>query len=241
MTLILFDIDATLLLTRRAGVDAIASVGRDLFGDHFSIEGVSFAGSLDPVILDELIRRHRGEPTAAAIADYRERYAAALEREIAKDPSRVYALPGVHDVLAALREVASKADLTLGLLTGNFPETGAMKVAAAGIDPSMFEVSVWGSDSPIAPPLREHLPPVAFERYRTLRSVALAPERVTIIGDTPHDVRCALVNGCRALGVGTGQFTKEQLLKSGAHHAVDSMADADAVVRWLLRRGAVSR
>lgn len=235
MTLILFDIDATLLLTRRAGVEAIASVGRDLFGPGFSLDGISFAGSLDPVILGELIRRHhRGGPMEAALGEYRARYAEALEREIAKDPSRVYALPGVHEVLRALRAEADRRGLTLGLLTGNFPETGAMKVAAAGIDPSIFEVCVWGCDSPIAPPLREHLPPVAFERYRALRATALPPERVTIIGDTPHDVRCALVNGCRALGVGTGQFTAADLLAHGAHHAVESMADADAVVRWLL-------
>src|SRR5690606_6214996 len=136
--------------------------------------------------------------------------------------------------------VARRGDLTLGLLTGNFPETGAMKVAAAGIDPTIFEVCVWGCDSPIAPPLREYLPPVAFERYRALRSVALSPERVAIIGDTPHDVRCALVNGCRALGVGTGQFTVEQLLAAGAHHATPDMGDADAVVRWLLD-GALTR
>lgn len=240
MSLLLFDIDATLLLTRRAGVDAIHSVGRELFGDHFSIEGVSFAGSLDPVILDDLITRHGGSPTPEAIGEYRTRYARELERQIAADPSRVHALPGVHSVVRELAALAQREDVTLGLLTGNFPETGAMKVAAAGLDPSVFEVCVWGCDSPHHPPLREHLPPVAFERYRSLRSVALAPERVTIIGDTPHDVRCALMNGCRVLGVGTGHFTTDVLLGHGAHHAVDDLSDADGVVRWLLD-GAVSR
>ncbi|MGP1310353.1 MAG: HAD family hydrolase [Phycisphaerales bacterium] len=238
--LILFDIDATLLLTRRAGVDAIHTVGRELFGDHFSIDGVSFAGSLHPLILDDLTTRHGGSPTPDALHDYRTRYARELEKRITSDPTRVHALPGVHDIVRELHAVAQRDDVTLGLLTGNFPETGAMKVAAAGIDPSIFEVCVWGDDSPHHPPLREHLPPVAFDRYRSLRSVALAPERVTIIGDTPHDVRCALVNGCRALGVGTGHFTRDQLLGVGAHHAVDDMADADSVLRWLLD-GALTR
>jgi phosphoglycolate phosphatase-like HAD superfamily hydrolase len=240
VTLILFDIDATLLLTRRAGVDAILNVGRDLYGDHFSIEGVSFAGSLDPVILDDLITRHGGDPTPDAITEYRTRYARELETQIAHDPSRVHALPGVHDVLRELEALTKRDDITLGLLTGNFPETGAMKVAAAGIDPSIFEVCVWGDDSPHHPPLREHLPPVAFDRYRSIRSVALSPERVTIIGDTPHDVRCALVNGCRALGVGTGHFTPEDLRSHGAHHAVDDLSDSGAIVKWLLN-GALSR
>jgi phosphoglycolate phosphatase-like HAD superfamily hydrolase len=238
--LILFDIDATLLLTRRAGVDAIQSVGRGLFGERFTVDGVSFAGSLDPVILDDLITRHGGSPTPESIADYRARYSRELERQIAEDPSRVHALPGVHEIIGELAAMRRARDITLGLLTGNFPETGAMKVAAAGLDPSVFEVCVWGDESPHSPPLREHLPPLAFERYRTLRSVALAPERVTIIGDTPHDVRCALVNGCRVLGVGTGQFTAAELLASGAHHAVDDLSETDAVLRWLTD-GALSR
>ncbi len=238
--LILFDIDATLLLTRRAGIEAIQLVGQEMFGGAFTTDGVSFAGSLDPVIMHDLITRHGGTSTPESIAEYRARYARELERQIAGDPARVHALPGVHEVVRELTEMRRRHDITLGLLTGNFPETGAMKVAAAGLDPSVFEVCVWGDESPHSPPLREHLPPLAFERYRTLRSVALAPERVTIIGDTPHDVRCALVNGCRVLGVGTGQFTAAELLESGAHHAVDDLSAADDVLRWLTD-GAFSR
>ncbi|MBX3353340.1 MAG: HAD hydrolase-like protein [Phycisphaeraceae bacterium] len=235
MTLILFDIDATMLTTKRAGIEAIEEVGRELFGTRFAIDGVSFAGSLDPVIIAELIARHGGEPSDEAIHDFRVRYTGAFERALASEPGRVRALPGVRDAIDSLLALRDKEGLTLGVLTGNYPETGAMKIAGAGIDPAIFEVCVWGSDSPHRPPRREHLPPVAFERYHARRSVRIAPERVTIIGDTPHDVSCALLNGCRCLGVGTGMFSAAQLLESGAQHAVDDLSDTRGVVDWLLR------
>lgn len=235
MTLILFDIDATMLTTKRAGIEAIEEVGRDLFGAGFAIDGVSFAGSLDPVIIAELITRHGGEASEESIHDFRVRYTGAFERALASEPGRVRALPGVREAIDTLLALRDREGLTLGVLTGNYPETGAMKIAGAGIDPSIFEVCVWGSDSPHRPPRREHLPPVAFERYHARRSVRISPERVTIIGDTPHDVSCALLNGCRCLGVGTGIFSVAALREAGAQHAVDDLSDTRAVVDWLLR------
>ena len=48
--LILFDIDGTILLTQRAGTAAMQSAARELFGDHFTFEGIEIGGWLDPLI-----------------------------------------------------------------------------------------------------------------------------------------------------------------------------------------------
>jgi phosphoglycolate phosphatase-like HAD superfamily hydrolase len=70
---------------------------------------------------------------------------------------------------------------------------------------------------------RRDLPPVALQRYQQRHGSPLDPARAIIIGDTPKDVDCALHNGCRVLGVATGEFTAEQLLACGAHHVVDKL------------------
>jgi phosphoglycolate phosphatase-like HAD superfamily hydrolase len=228
--LILFDIDATLLTTGGAGIHAMGRAGRALFGDHFDERSVEYAGRLDPLIMNDLLATHAVEPTADAMGRFRDAYHEHLG--VLLTSSGVSApCPGVIDLLDALAKVEG---VTLGLLTGNFPETGALKLRAGGIDPARFAIAAWGSDSPIQPPAREHLPPVAMERYRTLHNREIPADHVTIIGDTPHDVACAKAHACRVLGVATGMFPREALEAAGADRAVESLADTDDIVRWLL-------
>jgi phosphoglycolate phosphatase-like HAD superfamily hydrolase len=124
----------------------------------------------------------------------------------------------------------------LGLLTGNYPETGAIKLRASGIDPDAFPIQVWGCDSPHSPPARDHLPPVGMRRYRERYARELDPADVTIIGDTPHDIACARAHGCRSVGVATGQFSVEQLLAAGADIAWPTLSNTNEVTAWLKQR-----
>lgn len=141
------------------------------------------------------------------------------------------ALPGVT---ALLDDLAGRPEVTLGILTGNFEETGSMKLRACGIEPSRFAVHVWGDDSPHRPPSRDHLPGVGLERYRARFGREIDPRLVTVIGDTPHDVACARAHGCRALGVATGRHSTQELWDAGADLAVPDLAATQAVTDWLL-------
>lgn len=229
LMLILFDIDATLLRTEGAGVRAMVEAGRELFGPRFSAEGVEVSGRLDTLIIPDMLRRAGAPPTPANVAAVRREYARRLEADLSRPGVRT-ALPGVLDLLAAL--VARGP--ALGLLTGNFEETGSIKLRAYGIDPSRFHVNVWADDSPHDPPSRDHLPPVAFDRYRSRFGRPVAPQSVTIIGDTPHDVRCAKIHGCRSLAVATGKFSQEVLAAAGADRTVPDLSSTDDLARWLI-------
>jgi phosphoglycolate phosphatase-like HAD superfamily hydrolase len=228
--LVLFDIDATLLTTGGAGITAMGHAGRAMYGDHFDEHCVEYAGRLDPLIIADLLVAHGVDPTPDAIAGFRAGYAthlgALLENTGVSCPC-----PGVPELLDALAGVEG---LTLGLLTGNFPETGALKLRAGGIDPERFVVAAWGCDSPHVPPAREHLPPVAMGLYKERCLGEITGERVTIIGDTPHDVSCAKAHGCRVIGVGTGTFTVSELRAAGADLAVETLEDTRAITGWLL-------
>lgn len=230
-TLILFDIDATLLLTGGAGVGAMGRAGRRLFGDHFSSEGVDFAGRIDPLLIRELLERNGVEPTRDHLVAFRSVYRDTLEADMAAS-TKHHALPGARELVQAVHGGPGSA---LGVLTGNFAETGTIKLRRCGFDPELFAVSVWGDDSPHDPPSRDHLPEVALARFDAAYGRRPDPSRVTIVGDTPHDVQCAKANGCRSLGVATGRYSTDDLTRAGADRAVADLRQTGDLASWLLR------
>ena len=137
------------------------------------------------------------------------------------------ALEGVAELVRAL---AGEPGVELGLLTGNYPATGRLKVRHAGLDPDVFKVNAFAMDGVT----RRDLPPVALQRYAERHGSPLDPARAIIIGDTPKDVDCALHNGCRVLGVATGEFSADDLRACGAHHVVDKLSPVGPVLEWLL-------
>lgn len=231
--LILFDIDATLLVTGGAGIGAMIQAGKDLHRHDFHADGIDFAGRIDPLLIDELMRLNGVEPSSDKRCQFRTRYADRLAAMIPSSPG-LRALPGVLPLLDAL-PLTGLAHL--GLLTGNFAETGHMKLRACGIDPVRFSAATaWGDDSPHDPPRRDHLPPVAMRRFHAAHGVPIAPHSVIIIGDTPHDVQCAKTNGCRSLGVATGKFSIAQLREAGADVVLPDLSRTDEVVAHLHAR-----
>lgn len=222
--LILFDLDMTLISTGGAGMAALTFAARSLHGAHVHAEGVAYAGRLDPLIVADLLRVNGIEPTPAHIADLRTAYARALPEFLARERCRT--LAGVPELLAAVRDIDAPA---LGLLTGNFPESGRHKLRACGIDEQIFAVRVWGDQSelgcPGMPPAREHLVRVGMDRAAALRGRALEAQRVTVVGDTPHDVACAKAHGARAVAVATGQFDEGSLARAGADVVLRDFSD----------------
>lgn len=230
--LILFDIDATLLTTRRAGIEAMQLCGRELFHPEFDAGRVDYAGRLDPLIVADLLTSHGHEPTPENLGRFREGYHRHLTGVLAT-AGRARPCPGVPALLEALGRIEG---LALGLLTGNFPETGRLKLRAAGIDPDQFTIFAWGCDSPHDPPSRDHLPPVALAQYSARFGREPGPPGATIIGDTPHDVACARAHGLRVLGVATGLFDAATLRGAGADLVVNDLSETDTIVDWLLAR-----
>ncbi len=225
--LVLFDIDGTLLLTQHVGTRSMHDAARELLGEGFSFVGVEVAGRIDPAIWADVARANGISDPEAHHDRFRAAYARHLRRRLA-EMNTVTLLPGVTDLLESLRRLEG---LTLGLLTGNYPETGRLKIEAAGLAPSIFEVSAWGSDGRT----RRDLAVVALDRQRRRALRPLQPGEVVIVGDTPHDVDCARAAACRALAVATGSYGRAALESAGADLVVDDLTDTSEIVRWILR------
>ncbi len=224
--LVLFDIDGTLVASDSAGRRSMEAAGRALFGAAFSCDGVSFLGSLDINLYDELCERHEVPEPRRRLEDFRSRYAEELRQSLTREEA-IWQLPGAAALVDALAVIEG---VTLGIVSGNFPETGWHKVTRAGFDADAFAVSAWGDDGEH----RRELPPVALRRYADLTGEAIGAERVVVIGDTPRDVDCARFNGCRALAVGTGSSSLAELRAAGADRAVPDLSATPDLVRWIL-------
>jgi phosphoglycolate phosphatase len=229
--LILFDIDMTLLKSDHIGIDCLRDAGRDLFNTDFTIETITFGGGIDPVIIADMLILNKVEPTTTNINAMRSHYASAL-REIAEHRSIANALPGAHELVEATRNHDELS--AMGLLTGNYPETGEIKLRAAGFDMNHFKVNAWGDSSPHENPVRAHLPPAAIQTFHELQGQPIIPESVVVIGDTIHDVSCALDSGCRSLAVATGHNSRNELEEAGAHKVVDDLTNTGEILDWMM-------
>lgn len=232
--LLLFDIDGTLLSTSGAGMRAMDAAGRDWFGPDFHTRNVPYAGRLDPLIIADILRLGGAEVTIENLARFRRDYAHRLPDELERSRATARALPGVPALLEALARRATPK-LGIGLLTGNFAETGTLKLTACGLAVERFAVRVWGDESPSSPPTRDDLPRVGMIKYARQFGHDLRGDRVVVIGDTPFDVRCAQAHGCRSLAVATGSHDQAALQQSGATRVVADLSATDDLVDWLLK------
>lgn len=225
--LILFDIDGTILLTQRAGTAAMLTAAKELFGDQFTVDGIEIGGWLDPLIWEAIAAANGIEDPASHHDRFRLTYQKHFEDRLASNAT-VQILPGVIDLLNALKLIN---DVTIGLVTGNYRETGLMKLEAAGIDTNIFKVAAWGTDGSH----RRELPPVAIKQYEAHSGQAISPSDVVIIGDTLHDIDCAKANGCRSVAVSTGFCDADVLAANEPDLLVSDLSDTNMLIEWMLR------
>ncbi|HEY4216372.1 MAG TPA: HAD family hydrolase [Gemmatimonadaceae bacterium] len=235
MKLVLFDIDGTILLTAGAGKRAIHRALHEVFGGT-GPEGHRFDGKTDPQIVRELMRivGHSDEHIDARMDALLEKYVAYLHEELRAGSDGVEVMPGITELLNALR---GRDDVILGLLTGNLRAGAAAKLEAAGIDPGQFQIGAYGSDHET----RAELPAVAQRRARDELGLDIAGEDVVVIGDTPADIACGRGIGARAIGVATGHYSVDELRQHRPSSVFEDLSDTDDVVRAILAVPAPAR
>jgi len=200
-TLLLWDIDGTLLVSSGAGMRALCVPLRDLHGIDATLGDIDCAGRTDRHILRQIFTRYDLPISDSAFDRFLEGYVAALPAELAKPGARI--LPGIPALLAA---AAARPDVTQALLTGNAQRGARAKLDFHGLW-DFFPFGAFGDDSEH----RNDLGPHALRRAREHTGVDFAPERVWVIGDTPHDIACGRAIGARTLAVATGSHSAAAL------------------------------
>ena len=227
MRLLLFDIDGTLVLTGGAGSRAMTRAFAATHGLDDALKTVDLAGRTDRIIMRDALSQAGRDHQDVDLDEFREAYCAALREEIRKPGTgRRGLLPGVRPLLERL---AARDDVRLALLTGNFRASAEIKLSAFGI----WDFFSWGAfaDDAIE---RDELIRIAHGRHETEHGRAIEPDRVVVIGDTPHDIRCARAGGARVVAVATGNYTLDQLQGHQPDALFADLTDTDAVLKALL-------
>jgi len=221
-TLLLWDIDGTLVTSGGAGMRALRVALRAVFGLDGQIDDIDFAGRTDRWIIRQIFGKFGVPATEENFARYLDGYVAALPAQLAD--RGVQLLPGVRTLLDG---AVGRGDLALGLLTGNLRRGAETKLGFHGLW-RYFAFGAFADDSED----RNDLGPHALRRARAHHGVDFALERVWVIGDTPHDIACGQAFGARTLAVATGRHATEEL-RAGNPDAV--LADlSDTAAFWRL-------
>lgn len=227
MQLLLFDIDGTLLRSNGAGKSVVTLALADVFGTSGPCDNYQMAGKTDPLIIIDLMS------AAGKEAPEIERQLPAVYERMMFHAQKIFSeknifpCPGIPELLKALLE---RDDVLIGLLTGNIEGTAPLKLAAAGIEPSIFKVGAFGSDHKD----RNQLPPFALRRAAELANLTFTGENTTIIGDTPADIACARTIGARVVAVGSGSYSSSTLNQFHPDFLFDNLQNKESVLEALI-------
>ncbi len=222
-TLVLFDIDGTLVLTGRAGVRALDRAVHEVAGHSGLVDRVPIAGRTDRAIITDALGAIGISPEHQTFTEVRDRYCAHLSREVLADsPHPKLVLPGVRDVLDALAPLEAAGDVAVGLLTGNFMRGAEIKLGYFDLW-RRFRFGAFG-DLHVD---RRDLVPLAIDAAARAGAGIVDPQHTIIVGDTPADVDCAHAHGAQAIAVATGSYSVEQLRATGAKVVISDLSEWD--------------
>jgi phosphoglycolate phosphatase-like HAD superfamily hydrolase len=213
---ILFDVDGLLITTGGAGARSWRWAFDHLYGVPADIGSFSEGGMTDPVVGRLTFKGVIGrEPSPAELLTVMSHYLMRLPEEVKL--SRGYrVLDGVDDLLPRL----CTAGHLLGITTGAVEAAAHIKLARANLN-RFFLFGGYGSDSAD----RGGLTRRAIERGEAILGHKVDPQRVLVVGDTPHDIAAAHAVGALGVGVASGHFSKDDLRDAGADYVLGSLVE----------------
>ncbi|MDY0002749.1 MAG: HAD family hydrolase [Polyangia bacterium] len=207
MRALVFDLDGTLVDSR---ADIVSSL-------EAALERLSAPSVLGPEALGALVGRPLGEMISAAApsidADGIEAAAAAYRDHYAlhcRDQSRLY--PGVDELLRSLPE-----GILLGCATTKRPEQTRIVLEAFGL---LDLFHAWRGTAPDMP-----YKPAPDLLHAIARDLAVPPDEMWYVGDTPGDLLAARAAGAVGIWASWGYGAPEACLAAEPAHALGSPAD----------------
>jgi phosphoglycolate phosphatase-like HAD superfamily hydrolase len=227
-TLVLFDIDGTLVITGGAGGRAMSLAFEDLFSIPDGFRGIPMPGRTDAWILSDAAAIHGIPADSPALARFPDVYLCHLEREIQRPSPRTFIMPGVTALLDAL---ARADDVCVALLTGNYETTARVKLEHFDLW-RHFRAGAFGDGARD----RNSLVPKALARVAADGGPLFGPRDTVVIGDTPLDVACAAASGARSIAVATGSYSVDDLRAAGADVVFEDLSDTATVLQAIADR-----
>lgn len=202
-TLVLFDIDGTLLYSEHIDSRCFADSYAAIFGRKFpTIDWTKFTEVTDHVIFRTAFFDHFGHyPTEAERIPFEEHYLAALRAARAERPTEFREVPGAA---ALWRRLEADDGYLTGVATGGWRRPAAIKLAHVGLPP----------DPPIASFANDKFSRTDILSEAISKARALHPiDHIVYVGDAIWDVTTTKQMGLPLIGV----------RRRGDHHALQSL------------------
>lgn len=223
--IVFWDIDGTLLTTGRAGIVAWEDAMREIAQREVDLDTFDTAGIPDYGIARRLLVELAGvpEPVDEVVARLVRAYEARLPESLHRRSGGV--LPNVRGILERLAGMPDACSL---LLTGNTERGARAKLAHYGLL-QFFR----GGGFSVRDADRDAIAVTAMERARSA-GCPVSANRVYVVGDTPHDVRCGAAIGARTIAVATGRYPLADLAALAPWRALEELPEPSAFVSMLL-------
>jgi phosphoglycolate phosphatase len=227
MTVFLFDVDGTLINAGGAGRRAMENAFEELYGVENAFGHENFTGRTDPLIFRDCYLKHLYvPPSPEEFRRFFKKYIEKLKKEVPE--SREYkVLPSVREFLDFLK---TEERVVFGLCTGNLEEGARLKLIRGGLW-DYFIFGGFGSDALE----RVEITRIAVQRARKKAACDVSPERIFIVGDSPHEIRCAHEIGVRSLILCTGWTEKEDLIAEKPDHIFDDLGNYQNWIHEIIR------
>lgn len=221
--LVLFDIDKTLITSSKAHDLAFSAAFKNVYGFDTNQRAINHHGMTDQQIIIEVIKK-QGLTEAEVRAKLKEcmQYMVDFYHKNSQS-DEIAVLDGVRELLEEL----SKHDILMGLVTGNLEPIARGKLTTVRLN-HYFKVGGFGSDDIN----RSKLVKLAIKRAESQSFVA--NNNVFLFGDAPADMQAGKKRGAVTIGVTTGIFSREELLKAGAQYILPNLKDTDKILKIIL-------
>jgi phosphoglycolate phosphatase len=222
-TLVLWDVDHTLIETRGVGADLFRQAFEHVTGRTLE-HAPEVTGRTEPAIFRQTAELHSIPVTDQLIGRYEAELAARYRSQIIELAGRGRALPGAAAAIAAL---AAADGVVQSVLTGNLRAVAEIKLRAFGLTSHVdLDAGAYGSDDQV----RARLVPIAQQRASTRYHANFDVSNTVLIGDSPSDVQAGRDGGATVITVATGTSTAAQLRQAGASAVLPDLQDTTAVV-----------
>ncbi|MCC5789188.1 MAG: HAD hydrolase-like protein [Opitutales bacterium] len=222
--ILLWDIDGTLISGGGAGERALEKTGQEFLHQHIPLHSIDYHGRTDRRISRMLFEHTGRQPTEDQVAAFASRYLEKLRHEITVSPE-AHVKPGIRKILPLIDQ---HPKLAQGLLTGNLPEGARIKLEHF----DLWAFFPFGAFADHAEE-RNELAPHALRLTRQHISPDFPPERLIVIGDTPHDITCGKHIRALTVAVATGHYSLRQLQEATPDAAFSNLEPISIFFDWL--------
>lgn len=214
-TVILFDIDGTLLLTGGAGAVVFNHVFEKLYRIENAWGTMCPDGRTDISLIKECFQNNlKRQPTKNEIESFAKVYCNSLEQEL-KTWTKLYLMPHIKETLSMLSQ---KPNVALGLATGNFKASAFHKLEKAQIA-HHFKFGGYGCDS------EDRLVLTKKAVSEAKKNFSESISKIYLVGDTVQDMVCGQAIGATTIAVCTGSTKYSDLKNSGADFVIRDLSE----------------